>query len=172
MAPASGDCDACYCSICDFSILILDSVTIVPARLEYIPTSQSKYFAPCVPDFVVDSPRVFEGDWRRPATPSTVRRALHAALRTTLRTAARRNFCFFVPVGFFPRCRFPAVCFVRCFFVVAVSVSVVPWARLSFVVCFLWARGRRKSLFSPSYLRRPQIFLLGLWSSEVFSELS
>ena len=30
----------------------------------------------------------------------------------------------------------------------------------------------RKSLFSPSYLRRPQIFLLGLWSSEVFSELS
>ena len=92
MAPASGDCDACYCSISDFSIL--DSVTIVPTRLEYIPTSQSKYFAPCVPDFVVDSPRVFEGDWRRPATPSTVRRALHAALRTTLRTAARRNFCF------------------------------------------------------------------------------
>ena len=99
MAPASGDCDACYCSISDFSIL--DSVTIVPARLEHIPTSQSKYFAPCVPDFVVDSPRVFEGDWRRPATPSTVRRALHAALRTTLRTAARRNFCFFRPCGLF-----------------------------------------------------------------------
>ena len=79
---------------------------------------------------------------------------------------------FSVPVGFFPRCRFPAWCFVRCFFVVAVSVSVVPGARLSFVVCFLWARGRRKSLFSPSYLRRPQIFLPGLWSSEVFSELS
>ena len=79
---------------------------------------------------------------------------------------------FFRPCGLFPRCRFPAGCFVRCFFVVAVSVSVVPWARLSFVVCFLWARGRRKSLFSPSYLRRPQIFLLGLWSSEVFSELS
>ena len=54
-----------------------------------------------MPDFVVDSPRVFEGGWGRPATPSTVRRALHAALRTTLRTAARRNFCFFVPVGFF-----------------------------------------------------------------------
>ena len=79
---------------------------------------------------------------------------------------------FFRPCGLFPRCRFPAGCFVRCFFVVAVSVSVVPWARLSFVVCFLWARGRRKSLFSPSYLRRPQIFLPGLWSSEVFSELS